>query len=171
MKARNLALCGLLTALAVVLLVLGGTLSVATYAAPLLAMLALLPILEEIGPKAALTAWASVSLLGVLLVPDAELALVFAAFGWYPVLRPKLARVPSKAARLAGKLAMCNGVLLALYGLLLRLLGLTADLAGNARLLNAALLVLANIVFLLMDVVLERMTNLWHRKLRKLFMK
>ena len=56
-----------------------------------------------------------------------------------------------------------------LYGLVLHLLGLTADLAGASRLLNVILLVMGNLVFLLLDLVLARLTNLWRRKLRRRF--
>ena len=45
-QSRKIALCGVLCALAVVILLLGGLLAVAIYCAPLLAMAVLLP---EIG--------------------------------------------------------------------------------------------------------------------------
>ena len=51
--SRRMALCGMLTALAVVILLLGGLLPLATFCAPVLAMAALLPVLEECGPRAA----------------------------------------------------------------------------------------------------------------------
>lgn len=169
MKSRQMALCGMLTALAVVVLLLGGAIGVGTFAAPVLAMAVLLPVLEECGTKAAGTAYAASAILALLLVPDRELALVYAGFGWYPLLRPRIARISSRLLRLVSRLAVCNGVILALYGLLLRLLGLTADLAGATRAMDAVLLVLGNVVFLLLDAVLARLTNLWRRKLRKRF--
>lgn len=169
MSSRQMALCGMLSALAVVVLLLGGAIGIGTFAAPVLALAVLLPVLEECGPKAARTAYAAVTLLALLLVPDRELALVYAGFGWYPLLRPRIARIPSRPLRLAARLAVCNCVILVLYGLLLRLLGLTADLAEMSPVMNAALLALGNAVFLLLDVVLARLTNLWRRKLRKRF--
>lgn len=169
MNSRQMALCGLLSALAVVILLLGGMMGIGTFAAPVLAMAALLPILEECGPGAAGTAYAAVSILALLLAPDRELALVYAGFGWYPILRPHIARIPSRLLRLAARLAVCNGIIAALYGLLLRLMGLTADLAEASRLLNIALLVMGNAVFLLLDLALARLTGLWRRRLRKQF--
>ncbi|WP_298018599.1 hypothetical protein [uncultured Dysosmobacter sp.] len=169
MKSRKIALCGMLSALAVVVLLLGGAIGIGTFAAPVLAMAVLLPVLEEYGARAAATAFCTVSLLALLLVPDRELALVYIGFGWYPLLRPHVARMPSRLLRLAVRLAVCNGVIAALYGLLLRLLGLTADLMEASRLMNAALLVMGNLVFLLLDLVLARLTNLWRRKLRRRF--
>lgn len=164
-----MALCGVLSALAVVCLLLGGIIPAATFCAPLLAMVILLPVLEEYGPKAAAVTYGSVAILSLLLVTDRELTLVYVCFGWYPILRPRVARISSRPARLAVRLAICNAVIAVLYGLLLRLLGLTADLAGASLPLNMALLVMANLVFLLLDLVLVRMTLLWHKKLRKRF--
>lgn len=169
MNSRNMALCGVLSALAVVILLLGGAIGIGTFAAPVLAMAALLPVLEECGAKAAGTAYAAVSVLALLLVPDRELALVYAGFGWYPILRPRIAEISSRIIRIAARLAVCNIVILMLYDALLRLMGLTADLDGAPQAMNITLLVLGNAVFLLLDPVLTRLTNLWRRKLRKRF--
>ena len=67
MKSREVALCGVLCALAAALLTLGGVIPAATFCAPVLAMAALLPVLEEAGPRAAGTAWMAVSLLALVL--------------------------------------------------------------------------------------------------------
>lgn len=171
MKSRRTALCGVLCALAAALLTLGGVVPAATFCAPMLAMAALLPVLEECGPKAAGAAWAAVSLLGLLLSPDRELALVYAAFGWYPILRPRIWRIPSRLLRLLAKLGIGGGMLLLLYGFLLRLMGLTADLLSSAPWFNALLLVLGIAVFLLLDLCLKRLTDLWRVKFRKRFFK
>lgn len=169
MNSRQMALCGMLSALAAVFLTVGGMLGIATYCAPVLAMAALLPVLEECGPRAAGAAWGAVSLLGLLLSPDRELALVYAAFGWYPILRPRIWRIPSRPLRLLAKLGIGSGVLLLLYGFLLRLMGLTADLLSSARWFNALLLALGIAVFLLVDLSLKRLTDLWRVKFRKRF--
>ena len=107
--------------------------------------------------------------MALLLVPDRETALVFAAFGWYPLLRPRLGHIHSRPVRLLVKLAVCNTIIAVLYGLILRLMGLTADLLDASHWMNLLLLLLANVTFLVMDRALERLTILWHRKLRKRF--
>ena len=169
MKSRQMALCGLLTALAVVFMVLASVIGIGTFAGPLLAMIALLPLLEEYGPKTALAAYAAAAILGFLIAPELELSLVYAAFGWYPVLRPKLNRIASRPVRLLLKIVICVAVILLLYGVLLNLLGMTADLENAALLLNLFLLVLGAFTFLMMDLALERVTFLWHKKFRKRF--
>ena len=169
MKSKQIALCGLLCALAVTMLLLGGMLGIGMFAGPILAMAVLLPILEEYGTKTAAVAYGAAAILAVLLVPDRETALVFAFFGWYPLLRPRLDRIQSRPVRLLVKLAVCNTIIAVLYGLVLRLMGLTADLLDAVRWMNLLLLLLANVTFLVMDRALERLTFLWHRKLRKRF--
>ena len=169
MKSREIALCGMMNALAVVLLSLGDLVPAATYCAPLLAMAVLLPVQEEYGKKMALTAWVSVSLLALMLTPDRETALVYVFFGWYPVVRPRIAGLSSPLVRLAVRLIIANAAILLLYGAVLRLMGLTADLLESTFLLNAALLAMGNVVFLLLDKALERLIFLWHRKFRKYF--
>lgn len=169
MSARRLALCGLLTALAVVVMLLTGALGIGTFAGPVLAMAVLLPVYEEFGGKTALTTYAATAILGILLVPDVELAWVYAAFGWYPTVRKRIARLPSRVLRFIVRTALCTTVIMTLYGLLLRGLGLTADLQEAALPFNLLLLVLGNLVFLLMDTALARLTALWHHNLRRRF--
>lgn len=169
MKSRQMALCGLLVALAVVVMVLAGVIGIGTFAGPVLAMAVLLPALEEYGAKTGALAYVATAILGLLIIPEPELAWVYAAFGWYPALRPRLNRISSRLLRLAVKILLCTVVILLLYGVLLRLLGMTADLAGAAPLFNLLLLVLGVCTFLLTDLALERLTFLWRKKFRNRF--
>ena len=168
MKSRQMALCGLLTALAVVCMVLAGAMGIGTYLGPMLAMAVLLPLLEEYGVKTA-AAYVAAALLGLLLAPDLELSLVYIAFGWYPLLRPRLNRLPSRPVRLAVKVLLAGGGELILYGVVLRLLGVSADLMDAAPIFNLLLFVLGVLAFLLLDLALGRLSILWRRKLRKRF--
>ena len=165
MKSRSLALSGVLAALAVVLLCLGGVIPGAVFCGPILAMSVLLPVLEELGPKAAGTAYAAVAILSLLLSPDRETALVYVFFGWYPILRPKIAALSSRPLRVLCRLAVCSASAFLLYGLFWHVLGLPEDMPGGV--LGALLLVSGNLVFLLADSTLARLTGLWHWKLKK----
>ena len=69
-ESQKIALCGVLGALSVVLLLVGAALQIGTYAAPMLAAFLLIPVLDEYGPKYALLLYATVSILSVLLVPE-----------------------------------------------------------------------------------------------------
>ena len=95
--------------------------------------------------------------------------MVYAALGWSPVLRPTLNRISVRPVRMGVKIALCTAVILLLYGVLLRAFGMTADLLEATWLFNLLLLILGVFTFLMVDLVLERMTFLWRNKLRKRF--
>ena len=170
-KSRAIALCGLMAALEMVFL-LAGIIPLSTYCCPALAMLALLPVLYEYGSRAALSVYLVTSVLALLLVADLEVALIYVFLGYYPVLRPILNKLPGRVLPLLGKLAVFNAAMLVAYLLIIfifRLSHVVADLEGASGWMLAALLILGNVTFLLYDVALGRLRNLYFTKLRKLF--
>ena len=169
MKSKQMALCGLLTALAVVWMIFSGSIGIGTYLGPVLAMVILLPIQEEYGGKTAAIAYVAAAILGLLLVPELELALVYAALGWYPLLRPYLNQIPGRLVRLVIKAGLFTAVILILYGLLLRMFGMTADLLESTAMFNLFLLILGVFTLLITDLAFDRLTFLWQKRLRKRF--
>lgn len=170
-QSHEIALCGVAAALGIVLLLLGCMIPGATYCAPPLAMLALLPVLSERGPRPALSVYGVTAILALLLAPDKESALVYLLLGHYPVLRPTLNRLRLRFVRLLCKLAVFNSAVAVLY-FLLRAVGLDVlneELAGYAWPLWVAFLLGANLTFFLLDRALGQMTLLWQYRLRKLF--
>ena len=166
MKARPVALGGVLAALAVAVLMLGGIIPVGTYAAPMLAALPLIVLMQELPGEMCLGWYAAVSLLAVLLCPDKETALVFVFLGWYPLLRPKLEKLHA-ALRIALKLLIFNLAVAALYGLLIFVFQLEAvvrEARETGLLLLAVMLLLGNLCFLLFDVVLKRLSLFYELK-------
>ena len=87
-ESQKIALCGMLGALSVVLLLIGSALQIGTYAAPMLAAFLIIPVLEEYGPRYALTLYATVSILAVLFVPETELAFFYVLVMGYS-MRPR----------------------------------------------------------------------------------
>ena len=170
--SRRMALGGLLSALAVVILLLGGLIPLATFCCPMLAILVLLPLLSEGGPKLAATAWAAVSLIALLSVPDRELTLFYVFFGLYPLLQPRLDRIPRRPLRILCKLLYCSASLAALYALLLflfRLEALWQEFRTASLALTLVTFAMANFAFLLLDELIRRVRRLWERKLRRRF--
>ena len=108
-ESQKIALCGMLGALSVVLLLIGSALQIGTYAAPMLAAFLIIPVLEEYGPRYALTLYATVSILAVLFVPETELAFFYVlVMGYYPVLRVKLNTLKTTVLRWVIKFAVFN---------------------------------------------------------------
>lgn len=167
--SRRMALCAMMTALGTALMLLGGLIPLATFCAPALAGLALIPVLVEYGRKYALGVYAATAALSLILCPDQEAALVFACLGHYPALRERLGRVRPKAARVAAKLALfdlCAGIALALAALAFGLTWLVAEYGEMGWPGAVAFAVLANAVMLLYDRFLAIATAIYLRKVR-----
>ena len=110
-STKELALCGVMTALSVVLLCLGGVIPLAVYACPMLASCALLVLREMCRAQYAWCCWASVALLTLLLGPDKEAAALYLFLGYYPLLQPKLDAIRRPALRWMAKLMWSASVM------------------------------------------------------------
>ena len=175
-ESQKIALCGMLGALSVVLLLIGSALQVGTYAAPMLAAFLLIPVLEDYGPRYALTLYATVSILAVLLVPETELAFFYVlVMGYYPVLRVKLNALKNTVLRWVIKFAVFNAATVLVYLLLFALLGpaVLDELLADGTAMLAALLAAGNLSFWLCDRALAALTRYYHLvvkpKLKKKF--
>ena len=158
-QTKRMATCAMMTALCVVLMWLGAVLELGMYAAPLFAGLSLIIIGQKYGSKYQLTVWAASGILSFLLVPNMEQNLLYVElFGWYPVLHPKLQRLP-KVLRLITKLLVFNAVVIVIEALVMFLL-VPEVLSGW---MIALLLILANITFLAYDFLIPRMEVLLKR--------
>ena len=168
LRAGPLALGGVFAALAVILMLLGGLVPFATYVCPMLASVLLIPLLEHL-PKGLCWGWyAVVALLSALFCPDRESAFIFLFLGWYPIVKPRLDRLPG-LGRILLKLLIFNLAVAAAYALLIFVFELEV-LIEEARemgwIMIAVLAVLGNISFLLFDRLL-RILPLIYRGRRK----
>ena len=96
------------------------------------------------------------AVLSLLLAPDKEAAAVFAALGYYPMVKPRLEKM--KFPRL-WKGLLFNAVILVLYWLLIHLMGMDAlaeEFAEAGAVMTVVMLVLGNVVFFLLDKVLSK---------------
>lgn len=168
-KTRKIAVCGVMGALCLTVLLLGGVIPCATFCAPALSGVLILLVSAHCGVKYALLLYLAVALLAFLLVPDIEMSCIFAALlGYYPLLRGLFERVGPPWLRWPLKLAFFNAVVLALYSLLGLLWPmLTADIAAGGAWFTALLLVLGNITFILYDLSLLSLQRLFRARLRK----
>ena len=154
-----MALGGVLAALAVVIMSLGGMIPVATYVIPVLCMALLQVVLKSCGRRVAWAWYGAVAILGLMMCPDKEAAAVFAALGYYPILKPRLDRMRWKWL---WKGLLFNGVTLALYWLMMNLLGmaeLAAEFAEMGKWLTLLTLLLGNLTFFLVDRMLTKLQN------------
>lgn len=149
--AFGVALGGLLAALAVVEMCLGGLIPVATYVCPIIYTLLLAVMLKLCGKRLAWAWYAAVGLLCALFSPDKEAAAVFLFLGYYPILKPFF---DGRRLRWLWKGVFFNGNIVVMYWLLLRLMGLE-QLTEDFQELGIAglvmMLAMGNLVFFLLD--------------------
>lgn len=170
----RVALCGVLAALMLVVMLFGTMIPLSTYACPALAGAISIPVIWELGAKPGCLLYLAVSILSLFMSPDKEAAFLFLfLLGWYPILRPKLQHLTKKPVRVVVKLAIFNLAICLVYALLLFVLtmpDLQAEAAHWTGLLLSGMLLLGNVTFLLYDLMLSRMTDLYVYRLRpKLF--
>ena len=162
-QTKRLAVCAMMAAVSVVLMLLGAVLQLGTYAAPLLTGMLLIPIGNRYGRKYQVMLWIVISVLSFMLVPGVEQNLMFAGlFGWYPIVYPRLQKLP-RLLRLPVKLLLFNGVVIAMEAALIWLIAPEAMSMGMAFLLLA----LGNVTFMLYDYLIPK-TELLLRRIIKL---
>lgn len=155
-SAKIVALGGMLAALSLVIMCMGTLIPVATFVCPMLCMMILQLVCALCGDRIAWAWYGAVAILGMLMAPDKEAAAVFAFLGYYPIIKPKLDRLPLS---LLWKLLLFNAAILLMYWLLLSVLGMTDlgdEFSDLGMAFTAVLLVMGNVIFILLDVVLGR---------------
>ena len=158
-KTKVVALCGILAGLALGVMFLGGVLPFASIACPVLASLVLLPVYSETGLKWGTVWYLAVALLAGFVAPDKEAALLFAAFGVYPILHKLMGRLPFLVMRWGAKLLYLNATVIGAYCLMLFVFSLqqvVEDFTGMKHVMLAALFLMANVSFVLYDLLLDR---------------
>ena len=173
-KSRKMALTGMLCALAVVIMMLGGVIPLATFCCPALAGLMLIPVFVECGEKLSWCAYAAIAALSLILCPDKEAALLFAFIGYYPILRWRLDQLRSRLLRVVAKLGVFNLAVLAMYALSILVLQMDQILREYQEMglaLTIACLLVGNVTLLLYDRLIAIMTALYVNRLRGRLMK
>ena len=154
--AANIALGGILAALAVIIMSMGTLIPIATYVCPMLCCLMLQLVLKICGGRIAWAWYGAVSLLSLLMAPDKEAAAVFLALGYYPIVKPRL---DCRKGKWIWKGLFFNAVILILYWLLMHIFGfdrLSAEFADMGKILTMVMLLMGNVTFFLLDKLLEK---------------
>lgn len=168
-KARQIALTGMLVALATVIMSLGGMIPLATFCCPMLAGMMLVPVFVECGEKMSWAAYIAMALLGLMLCPDKEAAFLLVFLGHYPVLRWRLEQIRGRWLRILVKLAVFNIAIALTYGVLLWVLQMDALLQEYREagvIMTGFTLLLGNITLLMYDRVLAVATRIYVDKMR-----
>ena len=152
--ARMTALGGVLAALAVIIMSLGGLIPVATYICPMLCTIILNIVVHLCGFRIGWAWYAVVSILSLLLGPDKEAAAVFLFIGYYPLVRPAIEKLPLKWF---WKGLFFNGAILLMYWILQNLFGmdhLSSEFESLGKIALVIMLIIGNFIFFMLDRLL-----------------
>ena len=168
-RIRLTALCAVLAALGVVLLLIGSLIeSLDLSAAMFASFLITIAVIEGGGYWPWLT-YSVVTLISLLLLPNKLPAVAFLLYGYYPIVKEKLERIRNRAVTWFIKLVSFNLTLIALC-VAMQLLFTGIDfyiLPANYVALNyIVILGVGNLAFVLYDVLLTRIIILYIAKIR-----
>lgn len=172
-QSSKTALGGIVSALSVVLMLMTAVIPFMSYALPLIAGALLILMVIEINKSWAFIVYAAVSLLAVFVVPDKEAAVFYVAFfGYYPIIKSTLEKHLPRVVEWIVKFAIFNFAVIAAYLFTVKVLGIPFDDIGEwGRYGMLVLLAVANVTFLVYDIMLTKLVTLYLYKFRKSFKK
>jgi len=158
MKTKRIAYCGISAALATVVM-LTAYFPFLTYAVPCMASIVIMGVVIELGLKYAFATYLA-SLLPVILFCEKEAMVLYACLmGFYPVLKALLEKLPSRILEYVLKIVIANITFLAVYYLSTKVIGITFDDMGEFGRYGAAVLLgAANVVFILYDICMSKLS-------------
>ncbi len=170
-QSSKCALGGIVAALSLVLMISVAVIPFLTYALPAAAGLLIVFIVMEIDKKWAFGVYCTVAILGILLVPDKEVAVMYLAFfGYYPILKAVIESKLPKAFGWALKILSFVATMLISYYLMIKFMGITVDEIDEMGIVAVPLLLgLGTAAFIIYDIALTKLVILYSMKWRKLF--
>lgn len=162
-QSYRIALGGIVAGFCLMTMFLTGVFPALYIAAPMVAGVLLMILVEEVSTGWAMLTYVAVSLLSLVVTYDKEAALMFVLFfGYYPILRPYGNRLRRTLPRILWRYLLFNGFLLLDYWLTVYVLGLpTFD--DEAAWMLLLLMAAANVVFAMYDRILGRLGLLYQR--------
>lgn len=172
---KLIAIGGILTATAIALMFFGSIVPFATFSVPALASMCVLYIMIEFGTSASVIVYLSISLLGILLVQDKEIALLFVCFfGYYPIVKAQFEKKLSPIPAFICKFVVFNGSMLALYYVITQVIVIDAvldEFLDYSVPLLVAILLVGNIFFAIFDLALTKLISYYLMQLRERIIK
>ena len=175
-NSAKTAMGGMIAALSLTIMLLTAVIPYLQYALPAMSGALLVLMVIEINKKWALCAYAAVSILSFLILPDKETAMMYLAFfGLYPVMKPLFeSKISNNKLCWIVKAIFFNIMIIAAYCVIIYVFGIPLEEMDELGIWGIPLLlVLGNVMFILYDICITRFVTLylhrWQRKFRKLF--
>ncbi len=156
-KTKNTAICGLMTALSVVLMMLTTLIPVFMYVIPIVTGLLVLFTADVSNKKWGAGVYFSTAFLSILLITDKEAALTYALFfGYYPLIKDLIEKLPRLISWLL-KLFVFNLAAVSIGVIGFYVFGVSGDEYNEfGKYTIPILLIMANAAFILYDICLTK---------------
>ena len=167
----KVSLGGIISALSLSLMFLTGFMPFLVYLIPALTGAILLIVYVEINARWAFFTYVSVAVLCLFITPDKEAGLLYIMFlGYYPLIKVPIEKVRNRIIEWLIKLVIYNTMIVIYYQIIIRVVS-SSDLAEEAgewgKYGAFILLGLTNVVFILYDVAVSRLKDLYVKWFRK----
>ncbi len=170
-QSSKCAVGGIVAALSLVLMISVAIIPFMTYALPALAGAFIVFVVIEIDKKWAAGVYAAVAILGIFLVPEKEVAVLYLAFfGYYPILK---AVIESKTGTVVGwilKILTFEITMIVSYWLMIKFMGVTIDEMDEFGVWAIPMLLgLGTFAFIMYDIAISKLVILYLKRWRKYF--
>ncbi|MBQ6466865.1 MAG: hypothetical protein IJJ61_02895 [Clostridia bacterium] len=170
-QSSKCALGGITAALSLVMMISVAIVPFMTYALPAIAGALTVFMVVEVDKKWAFGVYAAVAILGMFLVPEKEVAVMYLAlFGYYPIVK---ALIESKIPAVVGwllKIILFEITMVVSYILMIKFMGVTIDEMDTlGKLAIPILLGAGTLAFIIYDFALTRLVSIYTRNWRKHF--
>lgn len=172
-QSSKCAIGGIVASLSLVLMISVAVVPFLTYALPAIAGAMMIFAVIEINRKWAFGIYAAVSILGLFLVPDKEVAVMYLAFfGYYPIIKSLLESKCGRVLEWALKVISFLSTMVISYYLMIKFMGVTIDEMDTwGKWAVPILLGMGTYAFVIYDLALTRLVFLYDLKWRKYFRK
>ena len=151
-KTKNTAVCGLMTALSVVLMMLTTLIPVFMYVIPIVTGIIVLFVADVSNKKWGAGVYFSTAFLSILLITDKEAALTYALFfGYFPLIKESIEKLPKALAWIL-KIVLFNIAAVGIGVISFYVFGISGDEYDEfGKFTIPILLIMANVAFVLYD--------------------
>lgn len=162
-STRRIAVSGVLAALSVVIMYIASVTELLSLCGMLVSVFSVMFIYMEYGAGNAFTVYGVISVISLLIQPDKFTAVLFTVYvGYYPLLKAKLEGKFRRTTARILKLLSFNFVLV----LLIALSKYVTAIEAEAPAIEISVFILANISFIMSDLLADRLKRLYLIKYR-----
>ncbi len=170
-QSSKCALGGIVAAVSLVLMISVAIVPFLTYALPAAAGLMIVFMVIEADKKWAFGVYSAVAILGMLLVPDKEVAVMYLAFfGYYPIIKSVYEEKLGTVIGWILKILTFVVTMVVSYALMMKFMGVTIDETEEFGVMAIPFLLgLGAFAFIMYDIALTKMITLYVMKWQKHF--